>query len=356
MVKKAPFIGDDNTFITGSKLSTPTFIDLLTGSIYQLNKNCEDDQNDCLNIGTDYDIKNSTSSLLAIFNEYKLTSVDLKSQKIIWNIVYSELVDISGKDSLVLTSNHLGYDLCLEELTKLKALPQIIGSEGWEFETDAPIVAVYQVIRGTRIARIQLCSKEVLEDKFELHNYNSTIFATEAYKTENYENEEKIIFPIIHDLEILLIQNSTDIPEPIRKKDYTNYIIAAILGVGTIIIVVIATLKPQIKKRDSISEDLSPSSLTRQISTSSIKEAQRIVKKNGDAVVKIGKLFIYTNEILGYGSLGTIVYKGEFENRTVAVKRMLRPFHDVATKEISALILADSHPHVIRYFTKAEDW
>jgi hypothetical protein len=71
--------------------------------------------------------------------------------------------------------------------------------------------------------------------------------------------------------------------------------------------------------------------------------------------IKIGKLTVYTNKILGYGSLGTIVFHGKFDDRIVAIKRLLHPFYDVAAKEISALIAADSHPNVIRYFAQEQD-
>jgi len=71
--------------------------------------------------------------------------------------------------------------------------------------------------------------------------------------------------------------------------------------------------------------------------------------------VTVGCLTIRGNKVLGYGSMGTIVYKGYFANRSVAVKRLLRAFNTVAIKEIEALITSDNHPHVLRYFTKEED-
>ncbi|GAA5868578.1 hypothetical protein JCM1840_005495 [Sporobolomyces johnsonii] len=56
--------------------------------------------------------------------------------------------------------------------------------------------------------------------------------------------------------------------------------------------------------------------------------------------------------ILGYGSHGTVVLRGEFQGRAVAVKRLLKDFVTIATHEVALLQESDDHPHVIRYFCK----
>lgn len=55
---------------------------------------------------------------------------------------------------------------------------------------------------------------------------------------------------------------------------------------------------------------------------------------------------------VGYGSHGTMVYAGLLEGRSVAVKRMLVPFFELAHGEIALLMESDTHPNVIRYFAK----
>lgn len=70
--------------------------------------------------------------------------------------------------------------------------------------------------------------------------------------------------------------------------------------------------------------------------------------------VQIGALIV-TDEFLGSGSHGTIVYKGTFEGRDVAVKRMLLDFYDIASHEVGLLQESDDHPNVIRYYCKQED-
>ncbi|WFD33319.1 non-specific serine/threonine protein kinase [Malassezia cuniculi] len=57
-----------------------------------------------------------------------------------------------------------------------------------------------------------------------------------------------------------------------------------------------------------------------------------------------------SNDVLGYGSSGTVVFRGKFQGRAVAVKRLLRDFVEMASKEVSLLESADNHPNVIRYF------
>lgn len=52
----------------------------------------------------------------------------------------------------------------------------------------------------------------------------------------------------------------------------------------------------------------------------------------------------------GYGSSGTVVFKGSFQGRAVAVKRLLKDFTSIALKEVHLLESADDHPNVVRYF------
>ncbi|KAK4052377.1 bifunctional endoribonuclease/protein kinase ire1 [Microbotryomycetes sp. JL201] len=61
-----------------------------------------------------------------------------------------------------------------------------------------------------------------------------------------------------------------------------------------------------------------------------------------------------SDTILGYGSHGTVVLRGEFQGRAVAVKRLLKDFVTIATHEVSLLQESDDHPHVIRYFCKEQ--
>ena len=71
---------------------------------------------------------------------------------------------------------------------------------------------------------------------------------------------------------------------------------------------------------------------------------------------RVGSLLL-TSVVLGYGSHGTMVFKGSLNGRPVAVKRMLARFNRAADREVSLLIRSDGHPNVVRYYlreTKSE--
>ncbi|KAL1961672.1 hypothetical protein VTN77DRAFT_1347 [Rasamsonia byssochlamydoides] len=73
-----------------------------------------------------------------------------------------------------------------------------------------------------------------------------------------------------------------------------------------------------------------------------------------DGAIRIGQLKVYTDKVLGHGSHGTVVYKGSFDGRDVAVKRMLVEFYDIASHEVGLLQESDDHSNVIRYYCREQ--
>jgi serine/threonine-protein kinase/endoribonuclease IRE1 len=73
-----------------------------------------------------------------------------------------------------------------------------------------------------------------------------------------------------------------------------------------------------------------------------------------DGAIRIGQLKVYTDTVLGHGSHGTVVYKGTFDGRDVAVKRMLVEFYDIASHEVGLLQESDDHSNVIRYYCREQ--
>uniref|UniRef100_A0A8C7Z871 Serine/threonine-protein kinase/endoribonuclease IRE1 n=1 Tax=Oryzias sinensis TaxID=183150 RepID=A0A8C7Z871_9TELE len=71
--------------------------------------------------------------------------------------------------------------------------------------------------------------------------------------------------------------------------------------------------------------------------------------------VQVGKVSFFPSEVLGHGSAGTFVFKGKFDGRHVAVKRILPECFEVAEREVQLLRESDTHPNVIRYFCTERD-
>ncbi|RXK38342.1 IRE protein kinase [Tremella mesenterica] len=59
---------------------------------------------------------------------------------------------------------------------------------------------------------------------------------------------------------------------------------------------------------------------------------------------------IISDSVIGFGSHGTVVLKGTWGGRPVAVKRLLSDFTRLASQEVKLLQASDDHPNVIRYY------
>uniref|UniRef100_A0A8C9WEF5 Serine/threonine-protein kinase/endoribonuclease IRE1 n=1 Tax=Scleropages formosus TaxID=113540 RepID=A0A8C9WEF5_SCLFO len=71
--------------------------------------------------------------------------------------------------------------------------------------------------------------------------------------------------------------------------------------------------------------------------------------------VDVGKISFSPSEVLGHGAEGTFVFRGHFDGRRVAVKRILPECFDFAEREVQLLRESDEHPNVIRYFCTERD-
>lgn len=78
-------------------------------------------------------------------------------------------------------------------------------------------------------------------------------------------------------------------------------------------------------------------------------------RKKSGSIIQIGLLEVDTDKLLGTGSNGTMVFRGRFDGREVAVKRMLIQFFDIASQETKLLRESDDHPNVIRYFVQQQN-
>uniref|UniRef100_A0A670XTY7 non-specific serine/threonine protein kinase n=1 Tax=Pseudonaja textilis TaxID=8673 RepID=A0A670XTY7_PSETE len=72
-------------------------------------------------------------------------------------------------------------------------------------------------------------------------------------------------------------------------------------------------------------------------------------------VVTVGKLSFRPQEVLGRGAGGTFVFRGHFDGRDVAVKRLLPESVRLVDREVQLLRESDAHPNVVRYFCTEAD-
>ncbi|KAG8145390.1 hypothetical protein E2320_011936 [Naja naja] len=75
----------------------------------------------------------------------------------------------------------------------------------------------------------------------------------------------------------------------------------------------------------------------------------------GPEVVTVGKLSFRPQEVLGRGAGGTFVFRGRFDGRDVAVKRLLPESVRLLDREVQLLRESDAHPNVVRYFCTEAD-
>ena len=58
---------------------------------------------------------------------------------------------------------------------------------------------------------------------------------------------------------------------------------------------------------------------------------------------------------LGNGSQGTRVYRGMFQRRPIAIKRVMKTVSKVVEQEISIMLKINRHPNILQYFAYEED-
>ncbi|KAJ1129588.1 hypothetical protein NDU88_007955 [Pleurodeles waltl] len=108
----------------------------------------------------------------------------------------------------------------------------------------------------------------------------------------------------------------------------------------------------------NISPRASNHSVPSNVSVSEVGSTISSEQEDGDEdqnIVKIGKISFNPKDMIGHGAEGTIVYRGRFDNRDVAVKRILPECFSFADREVQLLRESDEYPNVIRYFCTEKD-
>merc|ERR1712061_135762 len=102
----------------------------------------------------------------------------------------------------------------------------------------------------------------------------------------------------------------------------------------------------EVKTSNNSSHSVSRSSTS---STSSYEVTASPVELE-DGSIKVGNITFNPAQVLGKGCEGTFVYKGRFDGREVAVKRVLAACFSIADREVELLRESDEHQNVVRYF------
>ncbi|ELW66283.1 Serine/threonine-protein kinase/endoribonuclease IRE2 [Tupaia chinensis] len=83
---------------------------------------------------------------------------------------------------------------------------------------------------------------------------------------------------------------------------------------------------------------------------SPLEQALPLDDLEAEQLTVVGKIAFNPKDVLGRGAGGTFVFRGQFEGRAVAVKRLLRECFSLVQREVQLLQESDRHPNVLRYF------
>lgn len=86
-----------------------------------------------------------------------------------------------------------------------------------------------------------------------------------------------------------------------------------------------------------------------------ISGGNQILEITEDGFCQIGKISFHTRDVIGHGCNGTFVFRGTFDKRPVAVKRILPDCVSLASREVDLLRESDEHPNVVRYYCMEGD-
>ncbi|XP_010288316.1 PREDICTED: serine/threonine-protein kinase/endoribonuclease IRE1-like [Phaethon lepturus] len=107
-----------------------------------------------------------------------------------------------------------------------------------------------------------------------------------------------------------------------------------------------------------LSQSSSPLSRLKDLANGMVSPDSAVPTAAEDAepdVIVVGKVSFNPKDVLGHGAGGTFVFRGQFDGRNVAVKRLLPECFHLVDREVQLLRESDEHPHVVRYFCTEKD-
>ncbi|NXX12281.1 ERN1 endoribonuclease, partial [Podargus strigoides] len=105
-----------------------------------------------------------------------------------------------------------------------------------------------------------------------------------------------------------------------------------------------------------LSQSFSPSARLKDLANGTVSPDPAVpaAAEEPDVII-VGKICFNPKDVLGHGAGGTFVFRGQFDGRNVAVKRLLPECFHLVDREVQLLRESDEHPHVVRYFCTEKD-
>ncbi|CAG8502721.1 5803_t:CDS:2 [Diversispora eburnea] len=387
LVMNSPFRSvDGKVFIVGSKSTKFFAIDPTTGKMLQFFNSEGDTDNECPSMGS-----LPRDSLYVGMNAYKISIFDYRGTSK-WNLTYTEYVPHSfdvnielmhktSPDGLYISSTHSGEDLpsglhivkqpkpsttYYENLKKVNFPSRLSAYIG---DVDGTLFAMSaENYPLTQFMAYHIPSDKVGDEESKggerchpgSNNFPSCLVGNHIMappekhrpgiegppnikdnnkiKTIEFEHPKTIAQDLFIGIKNKEMKLSLDVPKK-KKKNGKNP--------------VVVTKKKENDEKVKVQIPTKVNPPTKVVEDTTINLTNHNTTKNVQTITENNITSTVTN-VNGYGSHGTIVYKGSFEGRDVAVKRLLIDFYDIAHHEVSLLQESDDHPNVIRYYCKEQ--
>jgi len=340
-VPRTPTISHDGAVILGYREITLFVVEAKTGAIIQIHAKSDPDNastplrddrhtarsiiNADNNDLADHEKLNSSEPVLKIFRtDYSLKSVSPSSGIVLWNLIVAEF-------EAVLLCQHTTFDVEDEN-------PSV---SGLNFTMPYPCQEMQKVFRlkknflvkplitesshgayhGNDILSMPVSEMIPLhpniDNFFDGHDGNM-IMLPMPFLQQNNDTTDELLQPLI------------EIASHLNKKSGWSTPLPSVLFMVFVLVLVISVIVVKVFKND------------REVWPNFNQVDEGIDGR------RIGKLFVSNKEI-AIGSNGTIIFDGRYEGRSVAVKRLVKAHHSVASKEIQNLIVSDYHPNIVRW-------
>jgi serine/threonine-protein kinase/endoribonuclease IRE1 len=300
LVDKPVCISSDRLYI-GEKYMKAYVLDRLTGTVLAFHENRNVMEG----------MKTQPTVRIALI-EYVYKVLDAHTLSTIYNISYTELLSDSKSVNFHKTSGDLSYLFT---------------------HVSTPVTSVYTLLDSGSLVQVHDDPDAV--GKIKLNNIGNNMLYAEFLPGDF---EGKNVFSLTHENNTAYLlpgskDNRMDILSEGSSLDIAG-VAAIFIGVVVSAIFLALTFNRPISKKKTSTVEIS-------------------VGTNED--VPPARFQLFQDRILGEGSQGTTVFEGIFQDRPVAVKRVLKNCIKEAKQEVSILIKADAHPNVVTFFALEED-